>query len=167
MKPKNSPLEGQLAEIEKQKPSNLDVSHRLAFAESPATFGGPVLPDDWVVLHGYGHVDGSKKVAPGVFVGGSEELMNEVRGDRLDPSKVLFVKGHAAWVPGQLDREIEKGVWYLASTSSDFLLRYAGGKTTPADNTSDLWSDILSCLGGKFAEVARRHGSRGDRRMMP
>ena len=93
--------------------------------------------------------------------------MNEVRIDRFDPQNALFVKGHAAWVPGQLSREISKGVWYTASVSSDFILRYAGAPMTAADDPNDLWADILSCMGGEFADIADKHGGRGDSRMMP
>jgi putative transcriptional regulator len=93
--------------------------------------------------------------------------MNEVRINRFDPTHALFVKGHAAWVPGQLSREISKGVWYTAAVSSDFILRYAGAPVTEQDNRDDLWSDILTCMGGEFVEIARLHGGRGDVRMMP
>ena len=125
------------------------------------------MTEEFAVLHGFGHVEGSKKLAPGVFIGGSEELMSEVRINRFDPHKALFIKGHAAWVSGQLEREIQKGVWYIGSVSSDFLLRYAGAPTTEADDKNDLWNDILSCMGGEYGEIAQKHAGRGDRRMMP
>ena len=160
-------MEGDLQKVASKQRCNLDLSLKLAFTSSPVTYGGPVLTEDFAVLHGFGHVEGSKKLAPGVFIGGSEELMNEVRINRFHPSKALFVKGHAAWVPGQLDREIQKGVWYVAAVSSDFLLRYAGAPLTEQDNASDLWSDILMCMGGEFTDIARQHGGRGDKRMMP
>lgn len=145
----------------------LDLSLKLAFASSPTAYGGPVLIDEYSVLHGFGEVDGSKKLANGVFIGGSEELMNEVRINRFDPSHALFVKGHAAWVPGQLQREIAKGVWYTAAASSDLIMRYAGAPVTENDNTNDLWSDILACMGSQYEEVAQSHASRGDNRLAP
>merc|ERR1711933_597490 len=94
----NRPLDGNLLKIASEQQTNLDLSLKLAFTSSPVTYGGPVLQDEFAVLHGFGHVEGSKKLAPGVFIGG----------------------------PGELDREIKKEVWYIASVSSDFLLRYAG-----------------------------------------
>ena len=104
-------------------------------------------------------------MAPGVFVGGSEELMNEVRRHNLSPNKALFVKGHAAWVPGQLGREITKGVWYPCAVSADLILRYAGAPVDVNDNQEDLWSDILTCLGDDFAKIAKQHSGRGDMRL--
>ena len=47
------------------------------------------------------------------------------RINRFRPEHALFVKGHAAWVPGQLSREINKGVWYTAAASAGLILKYA------------------------------------------
>jgi len=165
----NRPMQGDLNKVvtnqKEGSNSTIDLSLRLAFKPAPVSYGGPVLQDEFAVLHGFGHVEGSKKLAPGVFIGGSEELMNEVRINRFDPRHALFIKGHAAWIPGQLDREIKKDVWYIASVSSDFLLRYAGAPTTKEDNTKDLWKDILTCMGGKYADIANKHAGMGDLRM--
>jgi putative transcriptional regulator len=162
----NRPMQGNLNKVvTNQDSATIDLSLKLAFKPAPVSYGGPVLQDEFAVLHGFGHVEGSKKLAPGVFIGGSEELMNEVRIDRFDPRNALFIKGHAAWIPGQLDREIKKEVWYIASVSSDFLLRYAGAPTTKEDDTKDLWKDILTCMGGKYVEVAKKYSSLGDLRM--
>lgn len=163
----NRPLEGNVLKIASEQQTSIDLSLKLAFNSSPVTYGGPVLMEEFAVLHGFGHVEGSKKLAPGIFIGGSEELMTEVRIGRFDPRHALFIKGHAAWVSGQLEREIQKGVWYIASASSDFILRYAGAPTTEEDNASDLWADILNCMGDNYEEIARKHSGRGDRRMMP
>lgn len=163
----NRPFEDKLLKIASEQQTNLDLSLKLAFTSSPVTYGGPVLTEEFAVLHGFGHVEGSKKLAPGVFIGGSEELMNEVRIARFDPRHALFILGHAAWVSGQLEREIQKGVWYVASASSDFMLRYAGAPTTNEDNDQDLWADILNCLGDDYTEIARKHSGRGDHRLLP
>lgn len=163
----NRPMAGNLNKVASETRSNVDLSLKLAFNASPVTYGGPVGQQEYSILHGYGEVEGSKKVAPGIFVGGSEKLMTEIRRRNMDSSEVLFVKGHAAWVPNQLAREVSKGVWYPASVSSDFILRYAGAPITESDNKVDLWADILTCLGGKYAEIAKGHSNKGDRRMMP
>ena len=147
--------------------TTLDLSLKLAFSKAPVTYGGPVNSDEFSILHGFGEVEGARKLAPGIFVGGSEELMNEVRINRLNPKHALFVKGHAAWVAGQLSREISKGVWYPVSCSSDLILRYAGAPTAEEDASGDLWSDIMHCLGEEYVHIARSNAGRGDHRMMP
>jgi len=163
----NRPMDGDLMNIASGKDSRLDLSLKIAFNEATVTYGGPVLAEEYSVLHGFGEVEGSRKLCSGVYVGGSQELMNEVRMNGFDSKNALFVKGHAAWVPGQLSREISKGVWYTAAVSSDFILRYAGADVTSEDNANDLWSDMLNCMGGDFKKVAMMHEGRGDMRMMP
>jgi putative AlgH/UPF0301 family transcriptional regulator len=80
---------------------------------------------------------------------------------------ILVTSLSQAWVPGQLNREISKGVWYTAAVSSELMLRYAGAPVTEADNKNDLWSDILTCMGKQYAAIAQNHAGRGDTRMMP
>ena len=126
-----------------------------------------MLSEEFSVLHGFGHVEGSRKLCNGVYIGGSEELMTQVRINNFDPDHALFLKGHAGWVPGQLTREIQKGVWYTASVSSDFILRYAGAPVTAEDDPNDLWKDILQCMGGKYGDIAQEYADRGDLRLMP
>lgn len=164
----NRPMEGDLRKVASKPKAKLNLSLKMAFHNSRVAYGGPVLTDEFSVLHSFGEVEGARKLCSGVYIGGSEELMMQVRLGAMDPNRALFVKGHAAWVPGQLNREIQKGVWYTAAVSSDFILRYAGVELTPDDNPNDLWTDILTCIGGKFDEIARRHGGTGDsRRVMP
>ena len=161
------PFPGNLMKIASDSESNIDTTLKTAFSKAPVAYGGPVMQDQFSTLHGFGEVKGSKKICPGVFVGGSARLMQEVRRNNLHPTQVLFVKGHAAWVPGQLTREIEKGVWYIAAASADFLLRYAGAPVSKDDNPSDLWADVMMCMGSKFESIATSHSGRGDDRMMP
>jgi len=163
----NRPLGGDLNKIASETTSNVDLSLKLAFHSSAVGFGGPVMPEEYSIVHGYGEVEGSKKVSHGIYVGGSEELLNERRKNKLQPSDALFVKGHAAWVPQQLEREISKGVWYVASVSSDFILRHGAAPVEHDDNQVDLWSDILTCMGDEFSEIAETYAVRGDDRMKP
>ncbi|KAL3798143.1 hypothetical protein HJC23_005704 [Cyclotella cryptica] len=164
----NRPFPGNLLKTASDEDNcNIDLSLKIAFGKAPVSYGGPVMQDQFSTLHGYGEVEGSKKVFPGVYVGGSSQLMLEVRRNTMKPTEVLFVKGHAAWVPGQLSREIEKGVWYVAAASADFILRYAGAPVSEDDNPSDLWADILTCMGGKYEIVAKTHSGKGDQRMSP
>ena len=130
-----------------------EESHKLAldslkdeFAESPTAYGGPMMQEEFSIVHSFGEVEGSMKLCNGVYIGGYEELVDEVKSRRCDPSKCLFVKGHASWGPGQLSDEIAQGVWYAASASSDLILRLAGGKLSEQDNYDDLWGDLMKLI---------------------
>jgi len=145
--------QGKLLEIANDQPSNVDTSLKLAFKNATVSYGGPVTPEEFSILHGFGQVQGSKRVGSGVFVGGSRVLKEEVRIRQFNPNDALFVHGHAAWVPQQLSREISKGVWYIASACDKFVLRNAGAIRAPQD-TDDLWYDVLNSMGGDYADIA-------------
>lgn len=146
--------QGKLFDIANEQPGNLDTSLKHTFKNATVSYGGPVIPEEFSALHGFGKVHGSKRVGSGVFLGGSQELQEEVRIGQFSPNNVLFVRGHAAWVPQQLSREIAKGVWYIASACDDFVLRHAGAEQTQQD-TGDLWYDVLTSMGGDYAEIAK------------
>ena len=120
------------------------------------------MENAYTILHGFGEVEGSTKLAPGVFVGGSKELMNEVRMDCFDPNDTLFIKGHQAWEHNQLSQELQNGEWYPVSVSSAFILRHALGE---ANYDGDLWYDIMTCIGGEYSQVADEHAD--NKGMMP
>lgn len=165
----NRPLEGNLLKVATENPdSTLALSTKMAFNSARVSFGGPVNQAEYEVLHSYGEVNGAETVAPGVFIGGCDELMQEVRRNNMSPNKALFCKGHAAWVPGQLEREISKGVWYICAASSDLILRYAGAPIEQGDIKDDLWSDVLTCMGGEYVHIAGKYASPGgDIRLKP
>jgi putative transcriptional regulator len=88
-------MQGDVMKVASEQESKLDLSLKLAFRSAPVTYGGPVAKEEFSILHGFGQVEGSRKLCPGVFIGGSEELMNEVRINRFDQRNALFAKGHA------------------------------------------------------------------------
>eukprot|EP00339_Tiarina_fusa_P029838 CAMPEP_0117038530 /NCGR_PEP_ID=MMETSP0472-20121206/27104_1 /TAXON_ID=693140 ORGANISM="Tiarina fusus, Strain LIS" /NCGR_SAMPLE_ID=MMETSP0472 /ASSEMBLY_ACC=CAM_ASM_000603 /LENGTH=340 /DNA_ID=CAMNT_0004748779 /DNA_START=209 /DNA_END=1231 /DNA_ORIENTATION=- len=155
----NRPIPGNLMELSGDMETNLEESVRRGFTKSTVSYGGPVCPEAFSCIHGFAEVDGSKKLAPGLFIGGSKELLNLVRLHRFEPENALFTQGHGAWGPGQMEEEIANGVWYPASCSADLMLRYAGAPTTSEDNLKDLWTDILTCMGGDYTQIARKYGS--------
>lgn len=96
-------MEGGLMKIASEQESRLDLSLKLAFPSAPVSFGGPSATENFHILHGFGEVDGSQKLCPGVYIGGTEALMNEVRINRFDPRNALFAKGHSVSAGLSLD----------------------------------------------------------------
>ena len=160
----NRPLECTLAEISSNNSPELrgDLNNGLKsiFDDARVAYGGPVMPDDYTILHSWGEVDGSKKVSPGVFVGGSTELAYEASRRKFDPREALFIKGHEVFAPKQLQHEIDNGVWYIASASSDFILRFAKEGLEEGYNPNDMWYEILLAMGGQFAQIAWDYDAR-------
>jgi len=153
----NSIFPGGLREVSTNQGSVLDDQLLDTFPMTDVAYGGNVRTDKYSLLHGYGEVDGSKKITSGVYFGSKNALVHGVKDGRFDPRKALFVKGKATWYPGRLQAEIDSGKWYTASASSNFILRNAGAPLTEEDDPTDLWKDILTCMGGEYTDIAKRY----------
>jgi putative transcriptional regulator len=54
--------------------------------------------------------------------------------------------GYAGWGPGQLEEEIER---------SDWIINEPDEREIFTDRPEDLWSSVLTRMGGRFALLAR------------
>jgi len=135
-----------------------------ALGSVPVVYGGSqstYYPGDRyaiTAIHNNALVEGSRQIIPGVHVDGNARALNKEVHRSLDLSPaekstcVLFAQGHHFFAPGQLDREIGQGIWYLAAVSPDFILHNTSARNV---NVSDfLWDEIMCHLGGKYAEIA-------------
>jgi putative transcriptional regulator len=136
--------------------TNLDRSTQLAFWYAPVCDGGPMNSNHYTTLHGFGHVDGSFPVVPGVFCGGSAAFMEE----GMTPD-LVFIKGRTAWTRRQINRQLWRNQWHIVAVSSELLLQ---GTSTSTSTSTDrqmthrnLWEDVLVCMGGKYADIAKKH----------
>lgn len=65
---------------------------------------------------------GGEGVIEGVTVGGLQEVIEMVERKRLEKRDVRFYSRYCGWGPAQLERELARGVWYLAAASKEFVL---------------------------------------------
>ncbi|GMH63796.1 hypothetical protein TrRE_jg6010 [Triparma retinervis] len=145
----NRPLDGTLKDA---ADCNVAKPIQSTFASSTVSYGGPVKEEDLAILHSNPIASGSREIIPGVFVGGSEGLRKLVCLREFHPTKALFTRGRAEWIPGQLDREIDRGVWRVASASPSLILRHASAGREQSE--SGLWNDILTTMGGEYANIS-------------
>lgn len=100
--------------------------------------GGPVQPSAVLVLHRRRDLpDPGAEVRPGLFVGGSPQLLIDLlKSTAPNPAPGVFrvVRGYAGWGPGQLQREIREGSWRVADSDADVLFGCEG---------EALWDDVL------------------------
>jgi putative transcriptional regulator len=99
----------------------------------PALSGGPVSPESvWIMYRresGGELLPGSLAVGDEIAVTSSlDALRTLIAGG--GPSEVRLLIGYAGWGPGQLEREVSKGVWLPADADADLLFDEA---------TSTLW----------------------------
>ena len=112
--------------------------------EEPMFVGGPVQPTSIVCLAEF--ID---PAAAGLLVlgrigfpaadAGVEELAEATERRRV-------FAGYAGWSEGQLDAELEQGDWITHAASPEDVF---------TDAPQELWSSVLTRMGGKYALLAR------------
>ena len=106
-----------------------------AVFEHPALSGGPVSPESvWILYRraeGTELLPGSLPVGDEIAVTSSlDALRSLIAGASGAPTEVRLLIGYAGWGPGQLEREVSKGVWLPTAADADLLFH---------DVTSTLW----------------------------
>eukprot|EP00271_Cylindrocystis_brebissonii_P018081 TRINITY_DN497_c1_g1_i1.p1 TRINITY_DN497_c1_g1~~TRINITY_DN497_c1_g1_i1.p1 ORF type:complete len:157 (+),score=11.28 TRINITY_DN497_c1_g1_i1:540-1010(+) len=120
------------------------------FSDCPLYLGGDVGAKSTHVIHTHGDLEGAKEIFTGVYVGGYQGLKEHVRKGRSRPQDFRWFARYSGWAPGQLEREVALGVWYLASCSPDLILKHPGGEAVP------LWRETLQLMGGEYAAMAKK-----------
>ena len=99
--------------------------------------GGPVQPEQGLVLYGDAHADPEgRKVLDGLHVSASRGTLGrlcDMKGGRFQ-----CYAGYAGWGPGQLAAEMVHGSWLHADASPELVF------DTPPD---DIWASALRSLG--------------------
>lgn len=118
--------------------------------------GGPVAGG--AVLHACADVgatrllggEGEGSAAGGVYLGGDlSRLAAQLGGERSRRKAVRLFAGEATWHGGQLEAELARGEWLLASAAPDWVL--GGAAHAPGDC---MWQRAMRALGGEHAEMA-------------
>ncbi len=115
--------------------------------DAPIYYGGPVqLNTLQFIYKGEEIIDGSVEIIPGVYWGGSFDLLKAViSSGSVSADDFRFFLGYSGWSEGQIDEEIELNSWIIAETNAEDIF------SKDADN---LWRDILKSMGKKFAILA-------------
>lgn len=130
------------------RPSGTEVAEHLpdlvGSVVSPPLFfvGGPVSIGGLMALGRRSlssDVDGAMEVVGPVVLVDPQALVNgEVRGVEA----LRLFTGYSGWGPGQLESELELGVWYVVDSMADDVLCLEPGL---------LWRNVLRRQGGKLA----------------
>jgi putative transcriptional regulator len=132
------------------RPSNATVGEavpqlgQLLDNEQTVFVGGPVQPSGVLVLARFEDPSDSPLLAFGdvglIALGGTEEALD------VDVHQARAFVGHSGWGPGQLDAELQRGDWIVeAATAEDAF----------TERPMQLWSDVLTRKGGRYALLAR------------
>jgi putative transcriptional regulator len=154
------------------RPSDTEVDgplpqwERLAAQPSVVFVGGPVRPGAAICLarvaghsgsdamgtDGYGEVDsGETSVDESSgwtrLVGelGTLDLEQDPDHLSLGVQAIRVFAGYAGWGPGQLEREIDAGAWFVVPAQPEDVM---------SDNPESLWKRVLRRQGGELAVVS-------------
>lgn len=111
------------------KPSSIRIKDIIAtdleFKEEltdPLLLGGPVQQESlWAVHSEEFQSETTSPVSSALSISAIHEVLNAI-ARREGPQKYLLGCGYAGWAPGQLDREIEEGAWWLTALAMEFVL---------------------------------------------
>jgi len=124
-----------------------DGFSRVTDWDTPLYKGGPVQTSSLSFIHTRSDIDtDSQEIVPGVFWGGSFELVDELMCKGVvQPQEFRFFAGYSGWGELQLQGEIDRNDWYLmpADAESIFL-----------QNSAEHWSRIMRRMGPEYALFA-------------
>ncbi len=84
-------------------------------------YGGPVEPEAAFVIHSTDYIqDGTVEVSEAVSMTSRHEIFEAIaRGE--GPRDRLLAFGFSGWGPGQLERELDQGGWFVLPGDAEFL----------------------------------------------
>lgn len=134
------------------KPIGLGITDLIAdFPDFEATvqFGGPVEKESTLhYLHDRGDIlEGSIKVAPGIWWGGDFEVLKFlIQNELILPHNIRFYLGYSGWEGGQLREEMAMKSWIKAESDPNYLFR---------DNRKeDIWEKVLQNKGDQYSVIS-------------
>jgi putative transcriptional regulator len=115
--------------------------------------GGPVGSDALVFLvRADEPPEDASRLVGDVFVLGSHEAVRRALESKAPPGRLRAYAGHAAWAPGQLEAEIERGDWRVVPGDPDLVF---------AEQPEGVWEHLDLEYGGVEARGARPQATPG------
>ncbi len=120
-----------------------DLIPELDGSTIPVHYGGPVQPDTIHFLHQYPEeIPGGQEVLKGVYWGGDfDAVVNLLKTDGIDATKIRFYIGYSGWSEGQLDGELKEKTWLTATATRRLVFH---------SKYDEVWKDSLRHLGGDY-----------------
>jgi putative transcriptional regulator len=142
------------------RPSGVTVAAALVgHLELPETddmvfFGGPVEPSGLFILHNGVGIDADEpEVVPGLYVGGSAEIFEEVVKRAVDGDPQIqfrIFSGCAGWSDGQLEGELSRNDWLVLPARHECVFSH---------NPYELWDNLRLEYSRLHSLAARNDGS--------
>ena len=102
----------------------------------PVYFGGPEMAQSLFAVVRRNPGGQSLQLLGDLFVTGREDAINRII--EQTPNEARYFAGFVGWLPGELESEIGRGLWYVAEPDSRLVFR---------QDTSGLWRELVNRLG--------------------
>ena len=111
------------------KPSSIQIKDIIASnvegkdtLTEPLLMGGPVQQESlWTIHSNDFEGETTSNISETLGISAIHEVLHAVF-EQEGPQHYLLGCGYAGWAPGQLDREIEEGAWWLTALELEFVL---------------------------------------------
>jgi putative transcriptional regulator len=123
-----------------------DLMNDLEGCNVPVFYGGPVQQNTIHFLHRCpGLISGSEQIGNGIYWGGEfDELIDLLKGNKIDPANIRLFLGYSGWAEGQLDNEINEKTWLTTYSSENLIF---------STDVDEIWKASLKQMGGKYEQL--------------
>ena len=104
-------------------------------------FGGPVTLQGIVSLHTFGGNGKFNPVGEGLYTGVDDTLISMIEYNAIPTMKYRFYLGYSGWGEGQLDEELERGLWVVSECYNDLIF---------GNSPSTVWETAVRRLGPDY-----------------
>ncbi len=130
--------------LSEPKEATVEMDEILHLKES-LRIGGTMQQNQLMLLHASKrHRDQTLRVADGVYLGGDFPFLQELIKDEPD-SSLLICFGYTGWTAGELEKQLEDGLWYISPASKSLIF------DIPCEK---LWKEILVSMGGDYKNIS-------------
>ncbi len=123
-----------------------DVVAELEGIDFPVFYGGPVQPNTLHFIHSVPDIiPDSVRVAEGIYWGGRlEDIMENIKLQKITPEQIRFYIGYSGWGEGQLDDEIASRSWIITPANHQLVFH---------SEPELIWRDALKTMGGEYQQM--------------
>ena len=112
----------------------------------PIYLGGPVAANLMLLLvRAPRRPKSAERIFGDVYASGSMKVLRESLANRGSANRVRAYAGNAGWAPGQLEREIARGDWYVAP---------AEAVTVFESQPDNVWPKLIERVSGQWTRAA-------------
>jgi putative transcriptional regulator len=119
----------------------------LEKVQRPVYFGGPVAIERLgFVFRAKQQHENAIHILDDLYLSADVSLLERVLQRKDSAREVRVYAGHAAWAPGQLEAEIERGSWFATTASPRYIFH---------EKPDDVWGELLKRASQRSVQAAR------------